>query len=59
MIYAIDQKTPTQGLLKATPSQFETICNRVIALGKVIQVKQVVLLSLRLPYSNVRILFRM
>ena len=33
MIYTIDRKTPTQGLLKATHEQLDAIRDRVIALG--------------------------
>ena len=33
MIYTIDRETPTQGLLKATHTQLDTIRDRVIALG--------------------------
>ena len=33
MIYTIDRETPTQGLLKATHAQLDTIRDRVIALG--------------------------
>ena len=33
MIYTIDRETPTQGLLKATHEQLDTIRDRVIAAG--------------------------
>lgn len=33
MIYTIDRETPTQGLLKATPEQLDSIRDRVIAAG--------------------------
>ena len=33
MVYTIDRETPTQGLLKATHEQLDTIRDRVIALG--------------------------
>ena len=33
MIYTIDRETPTQGLLKATPEQLDSIRDRVIATG--------------------------
>ena len=33
MVYTIDRETPTQGLLKATREQLNTIRDRVIAAG--------------------------